>query len=122
MFLSAFGDSDIIEEATRLGALGYLVKPLDVKQIVPAVRAALVRVQEQPREPRAGARPATIAPAAAPGREQSVAIGILMERLRLDYDRALEALRAQARSEGRSVDELAAHMVDAANRLNSIRR
>jgi response regulator NasT len=122
MFLSAFGDSDIIEEATRLGALGYLVKPLDVKQIVPAVRAALVRVQEQPREPRAGARPAAIAPAAAPGREQSVAIGILMERLRLDYDRALEALRAQARSEGRSVDELAAHMVDAANRLNSIRR
>ncbi len=122
MFLSAFGDSDIIEEATRLGALGYLVKPLDVKQIVPAVRAALVRVQERPPEPRPSARPATWAPVGAPGREQSVAIGILMERLRLDYDRALEALRAQARSEGRSVDELAASMVDAANRLNSIPR
>lgn len=122
MFLSAFGDSDIIEEATRLGALGYLVKPLDVKQIVPAVRAALVRVQERPPEPRASARPATLSPVGAPGREQSVAIGILMERLRLDYDRALEALRAQAKSEGRSVDELAASMVDAANRLNSIPR
>jgi len=122
MFLSAFGDSDIIEEATRLGALGYLVKPLDVKQIVPAVRAALVRVQERPPEPRTSARPPTPAPAGAPGREQSVAIGILMERLRLDYDRALEALRAQARSEGRSVDELAASMVEAANRLNSIPR
>jgi response regulator NasT len=122
MFLSAFGDSDIIEEATRLGALGYLVKPLDVKQIVPAVRAALMRVQERPPEPRGSARPATLAPLGAPGREQSVAIGILMERLRLDYDRALEALRAQARSEGRSVDELAASMVEAANRLNSIPR
>ena len=43
MFLSAFGDSDIIDEATRIGALGYLVKPIDVKQIVPAVRAALAR-------------------------------------------------------------------------------
>ncbi|MFN9679121.1 MAG: response regulator, partial [Betaproteobacteria bacterium] len=47
MFLSAFGDSDIIDEATRLGALGYLVKPLDVKQIVPAVRAALAKVRER---------------------------------------------------------------------------
>jgi response regulator NasT len=123
MFLSAFGDSDIIEEATRLGALGYLVKPIDVKQIVPAVRAALARLQEQPPVARqAPARPATVAPSAASVRDQHVAIGILMERLRLDYDRALDALRAQARAEGRTVDELATHMVDAANRLNSIAR
>ena len=47
MFLSAFGDSDIVEEATRMGALGYLVKPLDVRQIVPAVRAALSRADER---------------------------------------------------------------------------
>jgi hypothetical protein len=45
-----------------------------------------------------------------------------MERLRLDHDRAVEALRAQARSEGRSVEELAASMVEAANRLNSVPR
>jgi response regulator NasT len=123
MFLSAFGDSDIIEEATRLGALGYLVKPIDVKQIVPAVRAALARLREQPPVARqAPTRPPTVAPSAASLRDQHVAIGILMERLRLDYDRALDALRAQARAEGRTVDELATHMVDAANRLNSIAR
>jgi AmiR/NasT family two-component response regulator len=55
-------------------------------------------------------------------RDQHVAVGILMERLRLDHDRAAEALRAQARSEGRSVEELAASMVEAANRLNSVPR
>src|SRR5262245_26502455 len=121
MFLSAFGDSDIIEEATRLGALGYLVKPIDVKQIVPAVRAALARLEDQPPVVRqAPPRPATIAPTAASLRDQHVAIGILMERLRLDYDRAIGALRERARVEGRSVDEIAASMVDAANRLNSI--
>jgi AmiR/NasT family two-component response regulator len=60
-----------------------------------------------------------VSPAGGP-REQHVAIGILMERLRLDYDRALEALRAQARSEGRNIEDLAASMVDAANRLNSV--
>src|SRR5215470_13974745 len=122
MFLSAFGDSDIIEEATRLGALGYLVKPIDVKQIVPAVRAALARLQEQPpvlRQP--PARPSTITPtSAASMRDQYVAIGILMERLRIDYDRAITALRERARVEGRTVEEIASGMVEAANRLNSI--
>jgi response regulator NasT len=128
MFLSAFGDSDIIDEATRLGALGYLVKPLDVKQIVPAVRAALSRVQERTQErgfegvaERTAGRVTPTELSASALRDQQVAIGILMERLRLDYDRALEALRAQAKSEARSVDEIAMSMVEAANRLNSVR-
>lgn len=120
MFLSAFGDSDIVEEATRMGALGYLVKPLDVRQIVPAVRAALSRAGEM-RGPAPVAPPAD-APPAAPGRDEYIAIGILMERLRIDYDRALAALRLQAGAENRDVAELASTMVDAANRLNSIRR
>lgn len=125
MFLSAFGDSDIIEEATRLGALGYLVKPLDVRQIVPAVRAALVKLRERAFDAasaRPTGRPAAAQPGTAALRDQQVAIGILMERLRLDYDRALEALRAQARSEARSVEEIAGSMVEAANRLNSVAR
>jgi response regulator NasT len=128
MFLSAFGDSDIIEDATKLGALGYLVKPLDVKQIVPAVRAALTRVPDYLGEPTATASDQT--EAAAPSatdavlvkREQYIAVGIMMERLRLDFDRAFDALRAQAKAESRSVEELSASMVDAANRLNSITR
>jgi DNA-binding response OmpR family regulator len=125
MFLSAFGDKDIVDEATRMGALGYLVKPLDVKQIVPAVRAALTRAQERALEvgsARAAARPAAPQPGAAAPRDQQVAIGILMERLRLDYDRAQEALRAQARSEARSVEEIASSLVEAANRLNAVPR
>jgi len=82
------------------------------------VRAALARLQDQPPVMRqAPSRPSTITPTASSLRDQHVAIGILMERLRLDYDGAVGALRAQARTEGRSVDELAAHMVDAANRL-----
>lgn len=45
-----------------------------------------------------------------------------MERLRLDYRRAAEALRAQAQAEGGDVAALATGMVEAANRLNSIPR
>ena len=131
MFLSAFGDSDIVEEATRMGALGYLVKPLDVRQIVPAVRAAMARVGEQRRSPAPAPVPVP-APVAVPppvpvagstpGRDECIAAGILMERLRIDFERAWAALKLQANAENRSVAELSAAMVDAANRLNSIRR
>ncbi len=114
MFLSAFGDQDIVDEAMRVGALGYLVKPLDVRQIVPAVQAALSRpAEEKARQPNSSSEGR---------RDDLVAVGILMERLRLDYDRALDALRAQAKAEGKQVGELAGTMVEAANRLNSIRR
>ena len=118
IFLSAFGDQSIVDESARLGALGYLVKPIDIRQIVPAVNAALAKLD-------AGAAPATrpAPPAAATaGRDEAIAIGILMERLRLDQARAQQALREQARSEGRSVESLASSMVEAANRLNSIPR
>ena len=113
MFLSAFGDSDIVDEAMKMGALGYLVKPVDVRQIVPAVRAALSRSGDEKTQPSK--------PASESARDELVAIGILMERLRLDDARALEALQAQAKAEGKHVAELATNMVEAANRLNSIR-
>jgi DNA-binding response OmpR family regulator len=119
MFLSAFGDPAIVDETTRLGALGYLVKPIDIRQVVPAVNAALAKLDAQP--PQAAARAATPAPGPS-GREEAIAIGILMERLRLDQVRALQALREQARSEGVAVEALATRMVEAANRLNSIAR
>jgi len=115
MFLSAFGDQSIMDETQRLGALGYLVKPIDIRQIVPAVNKALARMDTEP----SAARPVAVAGG---GREQAIAVGILMERLRLDQARALEALQAQARSEGQSVESLAVSMVEAANRLNSVPR
>jgi response regulator NasT len=123
MFLSAFGDSDIVEEATRMGALGYLVKPLDVRQIVPAVRAALARATERAGPPApVAANPPSASASPPAGRDEFVAVGILMERLRIDYDRALAALRLQANAENRDVAEFANRMVEAANRLNSVRR
>lgn len=121
MFLSAFGDSDIVDEATRMGALGYLVKPLDVRQIVPAVRAALARTsQGSPVAPEPA--PASTSAHAPPERDQYIAIGILMERLRIDHDRAVAALQLQAQVERKDLNDLATSMVEAANRLNSFRR
>ena len=43
MFLSAFADDDTVAQVKALGAVAYLVKPLDIAQIVPTVEAGAVQ-------------------------------------------------------------------------------
>ena len=45
MFLSAFSDEATLAQVQALGALAYLVKPLDVGQIVPSVEAVFARLR-----------------------------------------------------------------------------
>jgi CheY-like chemotaxis protein len=45
MFLSAFADDATVAQVKALGAVAYLVKPLDIAQIVPTVEAALASVR-----------------------------------------------------------------------------
>ena len=68
MFLSAFADEGTIKQVKELGALTYLVKPLDIQQIVPAVEAAFAhrsRAQETGATA-TQASAAVVAPAVAP--------------------------------------------------------
>lgn len=48
MFLSAFTDEATVNQVKKLGALTYLVKPLDIQQIVPAVEAAFAHRANAP--------------------------------------------------------------------------
>lgn len=118
MFLSAYGDQDIVEQATRCGALGYLVKPLDVPQIIPSVEAALARAREihALRETQAQLNVALES-----GRETSMAVGILMERSGLDRKEAFEVLRAYARSRRSRLGDTAAEVVNAVETINRLR-
>lgn len=119
MFLSAYGDPDIIQRATELGALGYLVKPLDVPQIIPSIEAALARSAQIRTLTDTGEQ---LHQALESGRETSMAIGILMERRGLDRDEAFEALRSHARSQRRRIHEVAAELVDAVEKVNKAGR
>src|SRR3954466_12879185 len=51
MFLSAFSDDDTVAQVSALGAVAYLVKPLDIRQIVPAVEAAFAQIERRDGEP-----------------------------------------------------------------------
>ena len=66
MFLSAFADEATVAKVKELGALAYLVKPLDIHQIVPAVEAAFAN------------RPArTVAAPPAPAVEPSASLEVV---------------------------------------------
>jgi two-component system, response regulator PdtaR len=115
VFLSAYSDTETVGQAIEEGALGYLVKPVYVSQMVPAIEAALVRAAEI-RTLKQTETHLNIALAS--GRETSIAIGVLMERYRLTSDEAFDALRSFARSERRKVREIAADVIHAAETMN----
>jgi response regulator NasT len=115
LYLSAYGQPDIVAEAAAHGALGYLVKPLDIAQILPAIETALSRAAEM-RNLRE--KEGQLATALAGSREVSVAVGLLMERHHIDRDEAFEALRTHARSERRALTEVAREIVESSEKLN----
>ena len=112
MFLSAFADEATVAKVKELGAVAYLVKPLDISQIVPAVEAAFARSAPTPAAPAA-------APAAAPSElpaqldPTALAVGVLMHRYSLPRDEALARLMSLAAADGHSLPEQARRVVDA---------
>lgn len=95
MFVSAYGDQATVNEAAELGAVGFVVKPVDVAQLVPAIEAALARAAGLSRL-RLTER--QLEQALDQQRGISVAIGILMARHRLSRSEALLRLRDSARA------------------------
>ncbi|HEY8518948.1 MAG TPA: response regulator [Gammaproteobacteria bacterium] len=117
VFLTLHEDEAIVRRAAAAGALAYVVKPADMRQCVPTIDAAVARAAElrQLRE-----KEAHLSTALQQSRDVSMAVGVLMERLRLDRDTAFERLREQARSQRRKIAEVAAELLDGAERLNAL--
>ncbi len=121
MFLSAFADDDTVRQVHELGAVDYLVKPLDIGQIVPAVQAVFDRL-------RATSLAATTAgelTAAAASRIQlllpveAMAVGVLMHRFSLARDAALDRLQRMATASGHAMADEAERLLEAVERLSA---
>lgn len=123
MFLSAFSDEATVAQVKELGAITYLVKPLDIQQIVPAVEAAfatraqapsLKHVPSAPALAESGSPkpdgPANLDPLSQP---VSLAVGLVMHRHSLGRKQAFEKLRQQARAEGQTVEALSERLLNA---------
>ena len=119
LYLSAYGDQDIVRQASEEGALGYLVKPLDIQQIVPSIEAALSRAQEIRKLRETGAQ---LNSALAGSRDISMAVGLLMMRDRINREQAFDLLRGNARSQRRPIAEVAAELLGSAENLYTVRK
>ncbi len=118
IFLSAFADNETVLQVKALGAVAYLVKPLDIGQIVPTVAAAFANLASR-QAPAAGAWPSAppqALPAAAAGPENDwvpMAVGVLMHRYSLPRGQALLRLQKLASDEQRSLADQAGRLLDA---------
>lgn len=115
VFLSAFGDESVVRDAAEAGALGYLVKPVDIPQLVPFIEAAMARGREIDL-----LRSTTeqLEQALKVEQKTRTAVGIIMERKGLDRQEAFDLLRARARSQRRKIGEVADELITAVEGMN----
>ncbi len=108
IMLSAYSEPRFVEQATKIGALGYMVKPIDVDQLLPEVHAALARAGDL-RELRQ--RREQLQLALEHERDISVAVGLLMMQRQLDRQAAFEFLRQSARHQRRRIGQVALDLI-----------
>jgi response regulator NasT len=114
MFLSAFADPATVAKVAELGAVAYMVKPLDVGQIVPTVDAAFERLRAQAEAQR---QAQAAQPAAHRADVVSLAAGVLMHRYSLSRGDALARLHRIADAAGVPLAEQAERLVGAVEEL-----
>ena len=114
MFLSAFGDEKTRAQARELGAVDYLVKPIDVAQLVPRVREVLERLRSD------AAAAAVVVPSESAPQDLdllAMAVGVLMHRHSLNRQAALQRLQRMADEKGSDLAEQAGRLLDAVEEL-----
>lgn len=121
MFLSAFADEATIAKVNELGAVAYLIKPLDIDQILPTVDEAVARLRAGELAPAPAPQPVPApapAPVAAPMSDPlPLAVGVLMHRHSLTRVAARQRLQRMAAEQGISEAAQAERLVAAVEEL-----
>ena len=114
LFLSAFSDTATVSEAINEGALGYLIKPIDVGNIIPTIETALIRSSEISSLKSAEKNLAT---ALNLDRDISIAIGIITANSNCNANEAEQAMRKYARSNRIKMHDIAVKIIDLSDQL-----
>jgi len=104
IFLTAYGEQELIERATRLPVMGYLVKPFKEAELLAMIQVAVNRFDEHARTAQAAAE---MQDELASRRVIDRAKGLLMQREGISELEAYNRLQARARAERRTLQEVA---------------
>lgn len=114
ILLTAYSEQDIITKATESGAMSYLVKPVDITKLIPAIETALSRANYQ--RDLLGSNK-NLQSALNADRDLSVAVGIMMVEHCTDKDGAMKLLRLKSRKQQIKLADIAAQIIDARESL-----
>ncbi|MGE0116021.1 MAG: ANTAR domain-containing response regulator [Steroidobacteraceae bacterium] len=117
LFLSAYDNVEFVNEAAAVGALSYLLKPIDPVSLLPAIHTALKRIADI-RTTRQ--RESQLRQVLTSEREINTAVGILMERSQVTREDAFEMLRRYARSKRVQVTKVASEILQPINAAHAI--
>lgn len=115
IFLTARSEPEVNAEANTLGAMAYLVKPIDSAQLIPAIQTALSRAQDVKKMK---SQQHQLQTALDGDRSVSVAIGIIMDQYRISYEEANSMLRNNARNKRIKLVDLATSIIHSRESLN----
>lgn len=106
-------DEEVRRRAASVGALGVVPKPVDMTKLVPAIRSALARAGDAAT---AGEGRNVLADTLGGdhGPQELIAIGILVERHKVNCDEAVRLLHERARSSGIAIDQIALAVIEQA--------
>ncbi len=112
LVLAPARDEAVRKRASSCGAATVLAKPVDLSRLVPAIKAALERgAPEPPRRPAADG-PLADALDGGHGPQTLIALGILVERHKVNCDDAVRMLHQRAQAAGQAPDEYALTIIE----------
>jgi AmiR/NasT family two-component response regulator len=117
IFLSAYDNSELVQQAIDAGAISYLLKPIDPLELIPAVRAALSRATELRT---LAEREGQLKDSLTASRDINTAVGVLMERLNIRQEHAFACLRRYARTQRRRIVDVARDLLHPLNQAHDI--
>lgn len=110
-------EAEVRRKAATFGALGVVAKPVDMTRLVPAVRAALERASAVMRVGE-GADLLADALGGGHGPQALIALGILVERHKVNCDEAVRMLHQRAEASGLPLDEVALAVIEQAESVS----
>lgn len=110
IFLTAYSDESFIKEASRLGAVGYIIKPVTEEQLKAQIE---ISIWQRTRLQQATESAAYYKNALEERKLVERAKGILMERMRLSESDAMKRLQKKSRDENKKLVAVAEDIIRA---------